>query len=150
MKKLLVRFIIVKHLFFIVVFFTLSKCLFAETILEGNVTKIRDGDTIEVGQIAIRFQGLTCDELNTKKGREAHDLLNEILMGKRVVCELSGEMSYERLVGRCAVSEKGDIARYLIENGYCGRCNRYDKKGFYAESEKKSGPYTGVTPSYCH
>ena len=90
------------------------------------------------------------NELNTKKGREAHDLLNEILMGKRVVCELSGEMSYERLVGRCAFSDKGDIARYLIENGYCGRCNRYDKKGFYAESEKKSGPYTGVTPSYCH
>ncbi|GIS15099.1 MAG: hypothetical protein CM15mP117_05310 [Alphaproteobacteria bacterium] len=67
MKKLPVRFIIVKHLFFIIVFFTLSRCLFAETILEGNVTKIRDGDTIEVGQIAIRFQGLTCDELNTKK-----------------------------------------------------------------------------------
>ena len=136
--------------FFIVVFFTISGCLFAGTTLEGNVTKIRDGDTIEVGQIAIRFQGVTCDELNTKKGREARDLLKKLLIGKDVICELNGEMSYERLVGKCNVFDKGDIGRYLIENGYCGRCNRYDKNGFYADAEEKSGPYTGVMPSYCH
>lgn len=122
----------------------------AQTILEGTVTKVRDGDTIEIGQIPLRFQGLTCDELDTKKGQMARDLLNGILLGKRVTCELNGQTSYERLIGRCALFGKGDIASHLIENGYCGRCNRYDKKGFYVEAQNKSGPYTGVIPSYCY
>ena len=135
---------------FVIFFCILANFLSAQTTLEGNVTKVRDGDTIEVGQIPIRFQGLTCDELNTVRGQKARDLLKRLLMGERVICELSGEITYERLVGRCFLSDKGDIASHLIENGYCGRCNRYDEKGFYTEVQRKAGPYTGIFPSYCN
>ena len=137
-------------LFFIIIFCILNNFLLAQTTLEGNVTKVRDGDTIEVGKIPIRFQGLTCDELDTKKGKNARDQLNRLLIGERVFCELSGEKTYERLVGRCFLSDKGDIASYLIENGYCGRCNRYDEKGFYTEVQRRAGSYKGVFPSYCY
>ena len=137
-------------LFFVIFFCILNNFLLAQTTLEGNVTKVRDGDTIEVGQIPVRFQGVTCDELETIKGQKARELLTRLLMGERIICELSGEITYERLVGRCFLSDKGDIASHLIEIGYCGRCNRYDEKGFYTEAQRKAGPYTGVFPSYCN
>ena len=138
-----------RFLLFFIIFCIQAKCVLSQTILEGQVTKVRDGDTIEVGQIPVRFQGLTCDELSTKKGQKARDQLNRFLLGERIICELSGETSYERLVGRCFLFDEGDIAKYLIENGYCGRCNRYDEEGFYTEAQNKSGPYMGFVPSYC-
>ena len=134
----------------IIFFCVAAKCLLAQTTLEGTLTKVRDGDTIEVGQIPIRLQGLTCDELNTKKGQEARDLLSRFFLGEQVTCELNGQITYERFVGRCSLFDKGDIARHLIENGYCGRCNRYDEKGFYTEVQRKAGSYRGVFPSYCN
>ena len=133
-------------LFFVIFFCILSNFLLAQTTLQGNVTKVRDGDTIEVGKIPIRFQGLTCDELDTKKGQKAREILKRLLIGERISCELT----YERLVGRCFLSDKGDIASYLIENGYCGRCNRYDEQGFYTEVQRKAGSYEGFFPSYCY
>ena len=135
---------------FVIVFCIFANFLSAQTTLEGTVTKVRDGDTIEVGKIPVRFQGLTCDELDTKKGQKARDLLTNLLIGERIICELSGEITYERLVGRCFLSDKGDIASHLIEIGYCGRCNRYDEKGFYTEVQRKAGSYRGVFPSYCN
>ena len=65
----------------------------AQATLEGLVTKVRDGDTIEVGQIPIRFQGLTCDELDTKKGQDVRDMLKATLIGEQVVCQLNGQSS---------------------------------------------------------
>ena len=123
--------------------------LFAQATLEGAVTKVRDGDTIEVGQIPIRFQGLTCDELDTKKGQDVRDMLKATLIGEQVVCQLNGQSSYDRLIGRCIAVDEGDIANYLIEQGYCGRCKRYDEEGLYIEAQTKAGFYEGVMPNYC-
>ena len=138
------------RLFFIflicVVFATLLR---AQATLEGTVTKIRDGDTIEVGQVPIRFQGLTCDELDTKKGQDVRDMLKVRLIGEQLVCELNGQSSYDRLIGRCMSIDEGDIAKYLIEQGYCGRCKRYDEEGLYIEAQAKAGFYEGIMPNYC-
>ncbi len=138
-----------RYLVIIFLLCVLVKPLVAQAILEGPVTKIRDGDTIEVGQIPIRIQGLTCDELNTPKGQEARIILHHLLSGKQAICRLNGQVSYDRLIGRCAIAELGDIGKYLIKDGYCGRCKRYDEDGFYAETQKKSGDYNGIMPSYC-
>ena len=123
--------------------------LHAQATLEGPVTKVRDGDTIEVGQIPVRFQGLTCDELDTKKGQDARDMLEAKLIGERVACELNGQSSYDRLIGRCTAVDEGDIAKYLIEQGYCGRCKRYDEEGLYLEAQANAGFYEGIMPNYC-
>ena len=121
----------------------------AQATLEGPVTKVRDGDTIEVGQIPIRFQGLNCDELNTKKGQDVSDMLKATLIGEQVVCQLNGQSSYDRLIGRCMAVDVGDIAKYLIEQGYCGRCKRYDEEGLYIKAQTKAGFYKGIMPNYC-
>ena len=38
-----------------------------ETILEGRVTRVRDGDTIEVNGVAIRLSALDCPERGTRE-----------------------------------------------------------------------------------
>ena len=126
-----------------------TSLLHAQATLEGPVTKVRDGDTIEVGQIPIRFQGLNCDELNTKKGQDVSDMLKATLKGEQVVCQLNGQSSYDRLIGRCMAVDVGDIAKYLIEQGYCGRCKRYDEEGLYIKAQTKAGFYKGIMPNYC-
>ena len=123
--------------------------LFAQAELTGQITHIRDGDTIEVGDIAIRLNGLTCDERGTALGDRATAYLRSQVLGKTATCSLNGERTYDRLVGRCATEELGDIGAHLITQQLCGRCERYDPEGEYAQAQRDAGPYTGAMPSYC-
>ena len=76
-------------------------------------------------------------------------MLKATLIGEQVVCQLNGKSSYDRLIGRCITVDEGDIANYLIERGYCGRCKRYDEEGLYIEAQTKAGFYEGIMPNYC-
>ena len=121
----------------------------AQAELTGPVTHVRDGDTIEVGEIAIRLNGLTCDERGTALGDRATAHLRAKVMGKVATCALSGESTYDRLVGRCATEKLGDIGAHLIAQQLCGRCTRYDIAGIYEGAQKRAGRYAGYMPSYC-
>ena len=123
--------------------------LFAQAELTGQITHVRDGDTIEVGDIAIRLNGLTCDERGTALGNRATAYLRSQILGKTATCSLNGERTYDRLVGRCATEDLGDIGVHLIEQQLCGRCERYDPEGEYAQAQRDAGPYAGEMPSYC-
>ena len=123
--------------------------LFAQAELTGQITHVRDGDTIEVGDIAIRLNGLTCDERGTALGDRATAYLRSQVLGKTATCSLNGERTYDRLVGRCATEELGDIGAHLITQQLCGRCARYDPEGEYSQAQKRAGPYAGTIPSYC-
>ena len=123
--------------------------VYAQAELTGPITHVRDGDTIEVGEIAIRLNGLTCDERGTAFGDRATAHLKSQVMGKVATCALSGESTYDRLVGRCATEKLGDIGAHMIAQQLCGRCMRYDSAGMYEETQNIAGPYIGATPSYC-
>ena len=123
--------------------------LFAQAELTGHITHVRDGDTIEVGDIAIRLNGLTCDERGTALGDRATSRLRSQVLGKTATCWLNGERTYDRLVGRCATEDLGDIGVHLITQQLCGRCERYDPEGEYAQAQRNTGPYAGAMPSYC-
>ena len=123
--------------------------LYAQTELTGPITHVRYGDTIEVGEIAIRLNGLTCDERGTALGDRATAHLKSQVMGKVATCALNGERTYDRLVGRCATEELGDIGAHLIAQQLCGRCTRYDSTGIYEDAQKRAGRYAGAIPSYC-
>ena len=123
--------------------------LFAQAELTGQITPVRDGDTLEVGDIAIRLNGLTCDERGTALGDRATAYLRSQVLGKTATCSLNGERTYDRLVGRCATEELGDIGAHLITQQLCGRCARYDPEREYAQAQRRAGPYTGVMPGYC-
>ena len=121
----------------------------AQAELTGQITHVRDGDTIEVGDIAIRLNGLTCDERGTALGDRATAYLRSQVLGKTATCSLNGERTYDRLVGRCATENLGDIGAHLIKQQLCGRCERYDPEGEYTQAQRDAGPYSGAMPSYC-
>ena len=121
----------------------------AQAELTGQITHVRDGDTIEVGDIAIRLNGLTCDERGTALGDRATAYLRSQVLGKTATCSLNGERTYDRLVGRCATEDLGDIGAHLITQQLCGRCERYDSGNEYVQAQTKAGPYAGTMPSYC-
>ena len=121
----------------------------AQAKLTGQITHVRDGDTIEVGNIAIRLNGLTCDERGTALGDRATAYLRSQVLGKTATCSLNGERTYDRLVGRCATEDLGDIGAHLITQQLCGRCERYDSGNEYVQAQTKAGPYAGTMPSYC-
>jgi micrococcal nuclease len=119
----------------------------APTILTGTVTKVRDGDTIEVGKIPVRLKGVSAPEMNEPLGQASKTYMQKLVLHKTVYCELNGEKTYDRLVGICTLSNK-DIGISVIEAGLAIDCPRYSN-GMYAEYETVEARQTIRLPKYC-
>jgi len=98
-------------------------------ILEGQVTRVRDGDTIEVNGVAIRLSALDCPERGTLGGEHANRLAQQFLNTK-AVCELTGAKTYDRLVGYCSI-ENQDFGLFMMLNSACKLWKKYDVWGRY-------------------
>ncbi len=106
-----------------------SAPIIADNQVIGSVTHVRDGDTIEVADVPIRLNGVTCDERGTPMGKQATAAMHTLVAGQRVLCTLTGRKSYDRAIGRCQLTSGEDLGEALISQGVCGRCERYDKQG---------------------
>lgn len=95
--------------------------LTAAKTISGRATRVRDGDTIEVSGVAIRFGSLDCAEANTSEGQRATARMRTLVAGQRLTCHLNGRTSYDREIGSCQMSDGRDLAAVLIQEGYCGR-----------------------------
>jgi len=138
---------------YVIILILISKTIFADatpdTLLAGTITHVRDGDTIEIGGIAVRLQGITCDEMDTRRGQQTQIYLADLISKSYARCTLNGKMTYNRLVGRCGTADIKDIGYHLIEQKYCGRCVRYDDDNIYSDIQNYSGTYAGYMPKYC-
>ena len=94
------------------------------SILSGAVTHVRDGDTVEVDGIAIRLAALNCPENKTQKGRHATRVAKQF-EGSKMICELTGAKTYDRLVGYCSINSL-DFGRYMMQNASCKVWEKYD------------------------
>ena len=94
------------------------------TILSGTVTHVRDGDTIEVNEIAVRLSALDCLENDTRQGKQATKIAKQF-EGSQAMCELTGAKSYDRLVGYCTVGVT-DFGLYMMQNSSCKVWKKYD------------------------
>jgi micrococcal nuclease len=65
----------------------------------GRVTHVRDGDTLELGALAIRLQGLAAPERNDPGGVAAREAMTLLALGKTVRCELDGTRAHHRCAG---------------------------------------------------
>ena len=95
-----------------------------KTILTGTVTRVRDGDTVEVDRIAIRLAALNCPENKTQKGQYATRVAKQF-EGSKMTCELTGAKTYDRLVGYCSVNGV-DFGRFMMQNSSCKVWKKYD------------------------
>ena len=89
--------------------------------VEGLVTHVRDGDTIEVGATAIRFRTLDCAERGTVAGDRATDRMRRLAHGAHVICDLDGRQSYDREIGSCRLPDGRDLGALMLESGTCAR-----------------------------
>jgi endonuclease YncB( thermonuclease family) len=84
-----------------------------QTVLTGTVTHVRDGDTIEVGEVPIRLNGVSAPELDEPLGAESKKFMLDLVRGQPVRCELNGQKTYDRFVGTCYLRDK-DIGVSVI------------------------------------
>jgi micrococcal nuclease len=135
------------RLFLIFVVFSLPALADDPTILTGTVTHVRDGDTIEVGKIPIRLNGVSAPEMDEPLGSQSKAFMVNLVDGKNVRCELTGAKTYDRLVGTCYLDGE-DIGIAVIAAGLALDCPRYSG-GRYAEVEVAEAREAIVLPGYC-
>lgn len=87
----------------------------------GPVTRVRDGDTIEVKGVPIRFGSLNCAERGTTKGRTATGRMQTLVKNQILVCHLNGRTSYDRKIGSCRLGDGRDLGGIMIREGVCRR-----------------------------
>tara|TARA_R110002049_G_scaffold137350_2_gene297352 strand:- start:33319 stop:33972 length:654 start_codon:yes stop_codon:yes gene_type:complete len=89
--------------------------------ISGPVTRVRDGDTIEISRVPIRFGSLDCAEQDTLEGQRATARMRTLISGQSLTCFLNGRTSYDRKIGSCMLPDGRDLAGIMISDGYCGR-----------------------------
>ena len=100
----------------------------SQATIAGTVTHVRDGDTIVVGNQAIRLEGLHCPELGEPLGDQAAAYAKRLALRRVVSCMLNGDVSQDRLVGTCSIDGLGDLGQQLIQARVCTQCRRYDRQ----------------------
>lgn len=94
------------------------------TVLSGSITKVRDGDTFEVGGIPVRLAALDCPENKTASGRSVTAYAKQF-EGQHTVCQLTGAMSYERVVGYCEIDGE-DYGSMMMRDTSCKLWKKFD------------------------
>jgi endonuclease YncB( thermonuclease family) len=118
-------------------------------VLDGPVTRVRDGDTVLVNDpavspepVPVRFRGVAAPELSEPGGKEAKAWLERAVLGKRVTCTLTGKPNHDRQVGYCVTY--ADVGDALIAAGQARRCPAFDPERRYPD-----GNATLPLPPYC-
>jgi endonuclease YncB( thermonuclease family) len=111
------------------------------------VTYARDKDTIELGAIAIRLNGLAAPEWDEPGGEEASDAMRDLVRGKEITCELDGDQTYDRCAAICTL-EGADIAAELVELGLARDCERYSGGRYQAAEVQAAERGSAIRETY--
>ena len=87
---------------------------------------VHDGDTLTLQGQAIRLFGIDAEELDEPNGPRARDALRALVRGTHHVrCELTGERTYNRVVGVCYTAAGEDLSEAMVRGGFALDCARY-------------------------
>jgi endonuclease YncB( thermonuclease family) len=114
--------------------------------IEDVVGKVVDGDTLYVGPVKIRLQGIAAPELDEPLGPEARDFLTAFALGKPARCDLTGDLSFDRQVAVCRIDGQ-DLGRLIVEAGLARDCPRYSGGRYEAFEVERSKRLP--LPGYC-
>lgn len=115
--------------------------------IEGQVTHVRDVDTIEVKNLPVRLNGVDGPELDEKGGRDGKRWMQKLVLHKPVKCWLNGDKTYDRWVGTCYEASGEDIGALAIGAGLARDCPRFSggKYRQYETAASRKLPFH----SYC-
>lgn len=76
-----------------------------------------DGDTIVIDKTHIRIGGIDAPELDHPFGQQAKWALVRLCKGQIVTARIKPEMSYDRLVAECFLSDGRDLGAEMVKAG---------------------------------
>lgn len=136
----------------------------AQTVLQGTITHVRDGDTIEVAGVPVRLWGIHAPERNEPGGLVASRVMMALVSQHHVRCNLTGKDFHDRAIGRCWVGNNPllitqprnapgpddlyDLAGIMILLGLARDCPHLSH-GYYAKLEQPWVREEMPLPSYC-
>ena len=92
-----------------------------------------DGDTVVVGGIHVRLQGLDAEELNMTNGPKSREVMIDIIGNQVITCNPDGTRSYNRIVASCFLPDGTDISREIIRRGWALDCAHYSHGRYRAD-----------------
>lgn len=117
--------------------------------LSGQATVV-DGDTLRLGEVTIRLEGLDAPEMRQSCEREgrsyrcgvvARDALGERLREGSLVCRVVGRDRYRRSLARCSL-DGDDIGAWLVREGLAVAYGAYEPEEAEAR-RRRSGVWAG-------
>jgi endonuclease YncB( thermonuclease family) len=99
-------------------------------ILEGRVSHVRDGDTIEIGGLALRLADLDCAESGTSAGQRATRAVTALTRDAVLLCRLTGARTYDRWVAHCTLPDGRTVSQAMVDGGHCAHYRDGASRGF--------------------
>jgi len=119
------------------------------TVLQGNPVVV-DGDTLRFDKHYVRLFGIDAEERRETHGPRATEGLQRLVASTPYVrCQLNGDTTHRRSVGRCYTSDGRDLAAVLVSQGLVLDCARYSK-GDYRHLEPAGARDRLEQKPYCN
>ncbi|EOE5702528.1 thermonuclease family protein [Campylobacter upsaliensis] len=120
-----------------------------EKELTGKVSKVIDGDTIEllaktskenpynhIAKLKIRLYGIDAPELKQAYGKEAKEFLSALVLKQEVSLIIENKDKYDRFVGTLFLKGQ-DINKEMVKNGYAHAYESFTKKYLAEQADAK-------------
>ncbi|EAI0017197.1 thermonuclease [Campylobacter upsaliensis] len=120
-----------------------------EKELTGKVSKVIDGDTIEllaktskenpynhIAKLKIRLYGIDAPELKQAYGKEAKEFLSALVLKQEVNLIIENKDKYDRFVGTLFLKGQ-DINKEMVKNGYAHAYESFSKKYLAEQADAK-------------
>ena len=114
--------------------------------LTGKVSKVIDGDTIEllakenpyhhITKLKIRLYGIDAPELKQAYGKEAKKYLSALILKQEVSLIIENKDKYDRFVGTLFLKGQ-DINKEMVKNGYAHAYESFSKKYLAEQANAK-------------
>lgn len=113
--------------------------------------RVIDADTIEVGSVKVRLNGIAAPERGHKAYEPGKRFVRKLVRrSRRVSCGLTGEVSYDRQIGYCLARMEDqlvDIQAEIVQAGLARDCRRYSRAR-YRRLENRAARALPL-PGYC-
>lgn len=114
--------------------------------LTGKVSKVIDGDTIEllakenpynhITKLKIRLYGIDAPELKQAYGKEAKEYLSALVLKQEVSLIIENKDKYDRFVSTIFLKGQ-DINKEMVKNGYAHAYESFSKKYLAEQADAK-------------
>ena len=139
--------------------FLFASPVFAQSVLEGQVVHVADGDTIAIltpdrSRYRIRLYGIDAPERKMPFGRKSGEALARLVAGENVRVVPMYTDDYGRIVGLVENGDETEVNREMVKNGWAWVYTHFCKADFCREwkiyerqaRERKKGLWRGKNP----